>query len=98
MTFIGDEIVLSTSYAVAASHLKFYNTANLTAGEITVNDQTASLYYLDSDCLTREVTAPPMSEEIVYLDGKIYIMTESASNKYIFGKFTGATRLYAYNV
>ena len=98
MTFVGDEMVLSTSYAVASSHLKFYNTAGLTADEINVNNETAPLYYLDSDCLSRDVTAPSMSEEIVYLDGKIYIMTESASNKYIFGKFTGATHLYAYTV
>lgn len=99
MTFIGDEMVLSTSYAIAASHLKFYNTANLVAGEITLeSSESAPLYYLDSNCLVQEVKAPPMSEEIVYLDGKIYIMTESASSKYIFGKFTGATHLYAYKV
>ena len=100
MTFIGDEMVLSTSYGIASSHLKFYNTANLVAGEFTLDgsNQPVPLFHLDSSCLAKDITAPPMSEEIVYLDGKIYIMTESASNKYIFGKFTGATHLYAYNV
>ncbi|MFR6641675.1 MAG: hypothetical protein ACLUSP_10480 [Christensenellales bacterium] len=36
-----------------------------------------------------------MSEEIEIVDGQMYVMCESASDKYIFGKFTaesGATR------
>lgn len=98
MTFIGDQIVLSTSYAIASSHLYFYDTSELAAEDMNLNGTNVALYYLDSACLVKDVKAPPMSEEIVYLDGKIYIMTESASNKYIFGKFTGATRLYAYKV
>ena len=39
-----------------------------------------------------------MSEEIVYKEGKIYIMSEAASNKYIFGKFVGLGNFYSYNV
>ena len=39
-----------------------------------------------------------MSEEIVYKDGRIYIMTESASNKYIFGKFMSGIEVYSYKV
>jgi hypothetical protein len=39
-----------------------------------------------------------MSEEIVYKDGLIYIMTESASNKYIFGKFMSGYNCYAMDV
>lgn len=100
MTFIDDQIVLSTSYAIASSYLKFYSTADLKEDTITLPgaEEAAPRYYLDGSCLTRDVKAPPMSEEIVYLNGKIYIMTESASNKYVFGKFTGATSLYAYKV
>ena len=36
-----------------------------------------------------------MSEEIVLVDGKTYVMCESASDKYKFGKFTGAKWCYA---
>ena len=42
------------------------------------------------------IQAPPMAEELVYLDGKIYIMNESACNKYIFGKFTYGYHVYAF--
>lgn len=98
MTFIDDQIVLSTSYALASSHLLFYDTSKAVADDMTLKDTDVEMYYLDSACLVKDVKAPPMSEEIVYLNGKIYIMTESASDKYIFGKFTGATHLYAYKV
>lgn len=96
MTFTEDEIVLSTSYGLAASHLLFYDKSGISAGELTLNGKEVPLYYLDGACLTRSVTAPPMSEEIVYLNGRIYIMTESASDKYIFGKFMSGKHLWSW--
>ena len=96
MTFTEDEIVLSTSYGLAASHLKYYNLSAAQCENKTIGENTLPLYYLDSSCLTRNVTAPPMSEEIVYKGGRIYIMTESASNKYIFGKFMSGNYMYSY--
>ena len=36
-----------------------------------------------------------MAEEIVTVDGKLYTMCESATDKYIFGKFTSAKYCYA---
>ena len=98
MTFTPDEIVLSTSYGLASSHLLFYNNSGISAGQLTLEGKNIPLYYLDGACLERSVTAPPMSEEIVYMDGRIYIMTESASNKYIFGKFMSGNDLYSYNL
>ena len=98
LEFIGDQMVLSTSYGLATSVLKFYDTKQFSKSNMELNGTGVPLYYLDSASLVKEVKAPPMSEEIVYRDGLLYIMTESASNKYIFGKFTGATKLYAYKV
>lgn len=98
MTFTENEIVLSTSYGLAASHLYFYDKSSISAGELTINGKNVPLYYLDGACLTRTVTAPPMSEEIVYLNGRIYIMTESASNKYIFGKLMSGKHLWSWKV
>lgn len=98
MTFTGNEIVLSTSYGLADSHLYFYDTSNISRSEIALNGKNIPIGYIDSLCLTRTVEAPPMSEEIVYKDGRIYIMTESASNKYIFGKFMSGLKLYSYEV
>jgi hypothetical protein len=100
MTFTDSRIVLSTSYGFATSHLYFYDATAVAAkaDKFTVNGTEVPLYYLDSASLVSTVSAPPMSEEIVYKDGRIYIMTESASNKYIFGKITGGSPLYSYNI
>ena len=54
------------------------------------------LYYLDSSCLVDTVVAPPMSEELVCLDGRIIVFCESACNKYVFGKLTTGFDIYAY--
>ena len=55
-----------------------------------------SLYHLDSKCLKKTLEAPPMAEEIVYIDDEIYILNESASKKYIFGKFLSGNNIYSY--
>lgn len=96
MTFTEDRIVLSTSYGLAASHLCFYDKSSISAGQLELNGKNVPLYYLDGACLKRTVTAPPMSEEIVYKDGRIYIMTESASSKYIFGKLMSGKHLWSW--
>lgn len=57
--------------------------------------QISPLFFLDSLNLEQNITAPPMSEGIEWLDGKIYISCESASNKYLFGKLYGANAVYA---
>lgn len=98
MTFTEDSIVLSCSYGFAASHLYFYNISNISVGQLTLGGENIPLKHLDSSCLTRTVTTPPMSEEIVYKDGRIVIMTESASNKYIFGKFMSGLNIFSYKV
>ncbi len=96
MTFTEDEIVLSTSYGLAASHLYFYDKSGISAGQLTLSGKNVPLYYLDGACLKASVTAPPMSEEIVYLNGRIYIMCESASSKYIFGKLMSGNSLWSW--
>ena len=67
----------------------------------TSNDETfrftnIPLYYLDSSCLVDVVNAPPMSEELACVDGKIVVFCESACNKYVFGKLTTGFDVYAY--
>ncbi len=103
------KIVLSTSYGLAASKLYVYDMMKMAMSseqEYTFAGTTSkgqefsfenlSISYLDGACLVDVITAPPMAEELVYLDGKIYIMNESACNKYIFGKFTSGYTVYAY--
>lgn len=97
MAFTDKQIVLSTSYGLAASHLKYYDLSKLPQpAQTTVGNYTLDMYYLDGSCLEKDVTAPPMSEEIVYKDGRLFIMTESASDKYIFGKFMSGRYMYSY--
>lgn len=67
-------------------------------GKIELGGKEVPIYYLDKSNLVNTVTVPPMSEEIVYKDGKIYIMCESASNKYIFGKLTSGRKLLSWQV
>ncbi|MBE6702850.1 MAG: hypothetical protein E7585_05510 [Ruminococcaceae bacterium] len=102
------KIVLSTSYGMASSKLLVYDVnkiaepdvrafAGTTKDGVDFSFSELPIYYLESSCQTEVIKAPPMSEELVYLDGKIYIMNESASNKYIFGKITTGRKIYAYS-
>ncbi len=91
-----DEIVLSSSYGVASSKLSYHQINRENAGSITLDGVQLPLLYLDGSSLIHSVTAPPMSEEIICRDGAVYIMNESASNKYIFGKFIRGYQVFAY--
>ena len=99
------KVILSTSYGLSVSKLYVYDTTNLVGEDYDFVGTAKSgafafngikRYYLDSSNLVDTISAPPMAEELVYLDGKIYIMNESACNKYIFGKFTSGYKIYAY--
>ena len=50
---------------------------------------------LDNASLIESIKIAPMSEEISITNGKCYIMCESASNKYKFGKLTGGKWCYS---
>ena len=101
------KIVLSTSYALAASKLYVYDSAKLQvedgytfAGEtkdgVAFSFDGVKRVFLDGARHVDTIKAPCMSEELVYLNGKIYIMNESACNLYIFGKLTSGRKIYAY--
>ncbi len=99
MTFIDDNtIALSTSYGLSKSHIYIHDIANLAKDEngFELGERTVPLYHLDSTTLKEDIIAPPMAEQIFYKDGKIYIMTESASMKYLFGKLTSGNYVYGY--
>lgn len=107
------QMVISTSWGLNPSKLYFYDLSEIDkvdnynyTGEIEIEGEkeafshTLPLYVLDDNndkCLVDVVTAPPMSEELVCLDGKIVVNCESACNKYIFGKLTTGFGIYGYN-
>lgn len=80
------KVVMSTSYGLASSAYYVYDLSTATDSGKTFDG--APLYYFD--VLEREVSGPAMAEGMDYYDGKIITLTESASNKYIFGKFFNA--------
>ncbi len=92
----GEEIVLSTSYSVDFSHLTYYRLDRERVGSVEVLGGQVPLYYLDSACQTHRVTLPPMSEELVYKDGRVWVMNESACHKYFYGKFIRGYQVFAY--
>ncbi len=91
-------IVLSTSWGLSSSHFYVYDAEKLTKEDEScmVDGNLIPIYHFDSASLVKTIEAPPMAEEIVYLNDKMYILCESACNKYIYGKFMSGNHLYSY--
>lgn len=97
MTFLSDDrLVLSISWSLTDSNLLFYDVDTDRVGSIDILTGEVPLYYLDSDNLTETVVMPPMSEELVYRDGRVQVMCESACNKYVYGKLIRGWRVRDY--
>lgn len=82
------EFVLSISHGLSSSYLKLYKSEE--AVDLNTSLDGAPVYYLSSSY--RDVKAPAMSEDLDFnsVNGKVYTVFESASDKYIFGKFFNA--------
>lgn len=89
--------ILSTSYGLSKSHLLFYDDITVNAPDATldVNGTSVPVWFLDADVLHDDLVCPPMSEEIVIRDGRLFYLTESASKKYIFGNFIRGRHVYS---
>ena len=83
------KVVMSTSYGLADSVYYVYKLENATDSGKTLDG--APLYYLDQ--LEAEFNGPAMSEGLDYREGKVITMSESASNKYLFGKLFFANKI-----
>ncbi len=88
------KVVLSTSYGLADSVYYVYNEAEAIKSEHILDG--APVYYLNG-CV-KEFKGPAMAEGLDYLDGKVITLTESASNKYIFGKFFFANKIVTLDI
>lgn len=98
MCFTENGIVLSISWSLTDSNLLYYTPDAEHMGTVQVLTGDVPLYYLDSDCLTHTAVLPPMSEELVYRDGRVEVMCESACNKYIYGKLVRGWQVFAYTL
>ncbi|MBQ8291377.1 MAG: hypothetical protein IJX88_02550 [Clostridia bacterium] len=91
----GGKMYLSTSYGITFSRIYEYDESRMVSeGEMEILGQKLPLYAIDSASLVKEYKIAPMSEEMVMLDGKLYVMCESASSKYIFGNLIGGKWCY----
>lgn len=85
------KVIISTSYGLTSTVYYVYNEADATdTGEMLDG---APVYML-GECV-REVNGPAMGEDLDYYNGKVITLTESASNKYIFGKLFFANDIVA---
>ena len=88
------KIVLATSYGIADSVYYVYDDAKSTNSGLTLDG--APVYFL-GEC-ERDISGPAMAEGLDYYNGKIINVTESASNKYIFGKFFFANKIIGLDI
>ena len=77
------KVIMSTSYGLTSTVYYVYDENEATYSTLFIDG--APLYYLDK--LVKEIKGPAMGEDLDYYNGEIITLTESASNKYIFGKF-----------
>lgn len=88
------KVVLSTSYGVSDSVYYIYNESEARDSGETLDG--APVYVLEN-CI-KEIHGPAMSEDLDYYDGKVISLTESASNKYIFGKLFFANKIFGLSI
>lgn len=94
--FDGDYVYLSQSKGVLAGRILAYDLKDIPqSGTKTVLGKEIPLYILSEKNAAKVTPIPPMCEELVTADGKLYTIFEAASNRYIIGKFMGLKSVYA---
>lgn len=83
------KIIFSTSYGLADSVYYVYDEASLVPSGQEMDG--APVYFVNG--AEREIKGPAMAEGLDYLDGKLITLTESASDKYLFGKLFFADKI-----
>lgn len=85
MSFTKDgNIVLSSSYGLPDSKLLVYQNVLATAPTLTkeVDGQTLPIYLLSENEMEKTIIAPCMSEEIILVNERVFVLFESACSKY----------------
>ncbi|MBQ5362393.1 MAG: hypothetical protein IIU63_03510 [Clostridia bacterium] len=96
MCFNGDRVYVSTSWSFAFSYILEYDlTRSEEQGTIEVMGTTVPLYAMDSASLIKDYKIAPMSEELAFVNGKLYVYCESACSKYLLGRLIGGKWCYA---
>ena len=87
MLYINEVILYNEQDAVLSTWPNGYDTSTIDL------PQDVPVYLLE-DC-GRVVKGPAMGEDVDYYKGKVITLTETASNKYIFGKLFFANKIVA---
>lgn len=87
-------VILSTSYGLSDSIYYIYNENECTLSSNVLDE--APVYYLDN-CI-KQIKGPAMGEDLDYYNNCVITLTESASNKYIFGKFFFANKIISLSI
>ncbi len=77
------KFVISTSWGPSFSHYYVYDSVK---AKVDDYDNGIPVYYMDDSKLVSDIQGPSMAEDLDYYDGKVISLSESASNKYIYGK------------
>ena len=88
------KIVLSTSHGLSSSVYYIYDEKDAVDSGKTLDG--APVYYLDK--LEKVIKGPAMAEGLDWYNGKIITLTESASDKYIFGKLFFANDIVSLDI
>ena len=91
MELVESTAFLSLSDRINGSRLFSYDISSAKIGQFGE----IPLIYLDSSNLVESQPMLPQSEGIVYFDGKMHILFESAANKYLIGRLFGADFIYS---
>lgn len=85
----------STSAGLSYSKIYNYDLSQAkNVGNTSIIDLILPTYALDTSCLIAVKTTLPMAEELVVVDDEMYISTESASKRFLFGNLLGARYMW----
>ena len=92
-------VILSASSAFGASQLYLYDVRTVAEGRRGIcfwdKSHPVPLFYVDSAAGTDILPLPPKAEEPMFHNGKLYILFESASYRFQYGKLVGGNYVYS---
>ena len=88
----GDKIFVSCSHAVSKSNVFVYDNVLTKKSQkyVAINEKKIDLFEINSKNLQKTYVLPEMSEDVVFEDGRLFVVFKSAAKKY---KFVARTSL-----
>lgn len=88
------DFVLSTSYGLSSSYFYTYKPSEFVNSEEEIDGIKVKIL----EKVDKKMKAPAMMEDLDFAHGKVITLSESACDKYIFGKFFFAFDFFAINI